>query len=161
MPSSIDHSDGTLVNADGVDVVQAIFTDITRMHLLQAAQELEQRIENQSLRAATCTAYPLIMSVNLTKNTYNCFIEEQYCPFARTGNYEEMQKRTLEDIYPSYREDFEKFSGRESVLKRFKNGERELYMEMQGKGPTTENNTGYPIQLICVDNPVGTECTGP
>ena len=60
-----------LVNADGVDVVQAIFTDITRMHLLQAAQELEQRIENQSLRAATCTAYPLIMSVNLTKNTYN------------------------------------------------------------------------------------------
>ena len=145
-----------LVNADGVDVVQAIFTYITRMHLLQAAQELEQRIENQSLRAANCTAYPLIMSVNLTKNTYNCFIEEQYCPFARTGNYEEMQKRTLEDIYPSYREDFEKFSGRESVLKRFKNGERELYMEMQEKGHDGKYHW-ISIQLICVDNPVGTD----
>ena len=56
-----------LINADGLDVVQAIFTDITQMHLLQEAQEQEQRIENQSLRAATCTAYPLIMSINLTK----------------------------------------------------------------------------------------------
>ena len=28
-----------LINADGLDVVQAIFTDITQMHLLQEAQE--------------------------------------------------------------------------------------------------------------------------
>ncbi len=41
-----------LVNADGADVVQAIFTDVTQMHLLQAAQEQEQRIENQCLRCS-------------------------------------------------------------------------------------------------------------
>ncbi len=123
-----------LVNADGADVVQAIFTDVTQMHLLQAAQEQEQRIENQSLRAATCTAYPLIMSINLTKNTYNCFIEEQISPYERSGNYDEMQNRALPDVYPSYREDFEKFVSREQMKKRFENGERELYMELQEKG---------------------------
>ena len=99
-----------LINADGLDVVQAIFTDITQMHLLQEAQEQEQRIENQSLRAATCTAYPLIMSINLTKNTYNCFIEEQICPYERSGIYDELLRISTPDVYPSYREDFEKFT---------------------------------------------------
>lgn len=145
-----------LVNADGADVVQAIFTDVTQMHLLQAAQEQEQRIENQCLRAATCTAYPLIMSINLTKNTYNCFIEEQKSPYERRGNYDEMQSRALPDVYPSYREDFERFVSREQMKKRFKNGERELYMELQEKGYDGKYHW-ISIQLIYVDNPVGAD----
>ena len=145
-----------LINADGLDVVQAIFTDITQMHLLQEAQEQEQRIENQSLRAATCTAYPLIMSINLTKNTYNCFIEEQICPYERSGIYDELLRISTPDVYPSYREDFEKFTSRESIIKRFAAGERELYMELQEKGYDGEYHW-ISIQVICVDNPVGTD----
>ena len=145
-----------LINADGLDVVQAIFTDITQMHLLQEAQEQEQRIENQSLRAATCTAYPLIMSINLTKNTYNCFIEEQICPYERSGIYDELLRISTPDVYPSYREDFEKFTSRESIIKRFAAGERELYMELQEKGYDGDYHW-ISIQVICVDNPVGTD----
>lgn len=55
-----------LVNADGIDVIQAIFADITETKRLQMLQERQRLIENQSLRAATCTAYPMIMIINLT-----------------------------------------------------------------------------------------------
>ena len=68
---------GRIVNADGQEVIQAVFTDVTDIKQLELEQERQQLIENRSLRAAICTAYPLIMSLNLTKDIYNCFIEDQ------------------------------------------------------------------------------------
>ena len=65
------------MNADGEEVIQAVFTDITEVRRIEIESERQRLIENQSLRAAICTAYPLIMRINLTQDYYECFVEEQ------------------------------------------------------------------------------------
>ncbi|GKH44681.1 hypothetical protein CE91St57_56550 [Lachnospiraceae bacterium] len=146
-----------LVNADGIEIIQALFTDITEIKKLQLLQERQRLIENQSLRAATCTAYPMIMSINLTRNTYDCFIEEQECFLRnRKGVFDELAAQFLSEVYPSYREDFAAFYDRKSIIARFRDGERELYMEVRAKGTDGEYHW-LSIQIIYVDNPVGEE----
>ena len=68
---------GRIVNSNGEEVIQAVFTDITEQMRLEKAQEQERILENRSLRAAIYTAYPLIMSLNLTQDTYSCFADGQ------------------------------------------------------------------------------------
>lgn len=144
---------GRIVNADGLEVIQAVFTDITDVKRMEQEQERQQLIENRSLRAAICTAYPLIMSVNLTKDTYNCFIEEQNAyPVERQGRYSDMVSHSVPLIYPSYREDFAAAFDRDSVLARFASGERELYMELQQIGMDGVYHW-ISVQLIYVENP--------
>ena len=126
-----------LKNADGLEVIQAVFTDVTQMKELQLAQEKDRLIENRSLRAAICSVYPLILNVNLTQDSYNCFIDEQriYTPFGFQGLYDDMiMQYTLPRIYPSYRKDFTATFCRESVMEKFAQGEREIYMEFQEIG---------------------------
>lgn len=146
-----------IINADDVDVIQAVFTDITEMKALQQEQEQERVIENRFLHAAICTAYPLIMSVNLTQNTYSCFIEEQESFTAtRQGVFDELVQNSLPLIYPSYREDFTTAFTCGNVLKRFQSGEREVYMELQQKGTDGEYHW-ISVHLIFVENPYGTD----
>ncbi len=68
---------GRIVNSNGQEVIQAVFTDITEQMQIEKAQERERILENRSLRAAIYTAYPLIISINLTKDSYNCFVDGQ------------------------------------------------------------------------------------
>lgn len=143
-----------LINTEGIEVIQAIYTDVTETKLLQKAQEQEQLIENQCLRAATCTAYPLIMSINLTKNTYNCFIETQGYPFKnRTGNYEEMLSEMIPKVYPSFRNDYGTIFSREAMRKRFSSGEKEIFMEFRQIGEDGKYHW-ISTHMICVENPV-------
>jgi len=146
---------GRIVNADGQEVIQAVFTDVTDIKQLELEQERQQLIENRSLRAAICTAYPLIMSLNLTKDTYNCFIEDQEaCPPGRHGSYTEMINRSIPNVYPSYQEDFAAAFARENVLARFSAGERDIYMEFQERGRDGEYHW-LSAQIIYVENPFG------
>lgn len=143
-----------LINTEGTEVIQAIYTDVTETKLLQKAQERERLIENQCLRAATCTAYPMIMSINLTRNTYNCFIETQSCPFKdRSGNYDDMFAETLPKVYPAYREDYSAVFSKEAMTKRFSQGEQEIYMEFRQLGIDGEYHW-ISAHMISVDNPV-------
>ena len=142
---------GRIVNADGQEVIQAVFTDVTDIKQLE--QERQQLIENRSLRAAICTAYPLIMSLNLTKDTYNCFIEDQdACLSGRCGSYTEMIKESVPEVYPSYREDFETVFARENILARSAAGERDIYMEYQKTGKDGRYHW-LSVQIIYVENP--------
>ena len=43
---------GRIVNADGEEVIQAVFTDITEVRRIEIESERQRLIENQSLRAA-------------------------------------------------------------------------------------------------------------
>lgn len=143
-----------LLNADGQDVIQAIFTDVTEVKLMELDREREQLIENRSLRAATCTAFPMIVSVNLTRNTYNCFIEEQPCYLAsRRGAYDELIRRTAAGLHAAYREDFADTFRAEAVLERFAAGDRELYRELRTVGVDGADHW-VSHHLIYVDNPV-------
>lgn len=143
-----------IVNTDGIEVIQAIFTDITEMKRLQAVQEREMRIENRSLRAATCTAYPMIMSINVTKNEYNCFVEEQECYLdSRTGNYDALLKKLLDKVYPAYQEDYINSLSRNAILERFQSGEKEIFLEIQQKGVDDQYHW-LSVHVIAVENPV-------
>ena len=145
---------GKVLNADGLEVIQALFTDATEVQALLKAQEQERIIENQCLRAATCTAYPMILSINLTRNEYNCFIEEQKGYISKSrGAYTDLAQSIGQLVLPSFREDFTVLFSRESVLEKFGFGEREIYMEMKLK---TKEGVEHWIAayMIYVDNPV-------
>lgn len=58
---------GRIADSNGQEVIQAVFTDITEQMCLEKAQEQERILENRALRTAIYTAYPLIMSINLSK----------------------------------------------------------------------------------------------
>ncbi|MCJ7855280.1 response regulator [Lachnospiraceae bacterium NSJ-143] len=142
-----------IVNADGLEVIQAVFTDITEMMLLQLAQRKENQLENKLLRAAISVAYPLIMSVNLTKNTYKCFVDEQSgYSFSNEGDYDKLIRLSAERAYPSYRDEYESKFLKENVINRFNSGEKEIYMELKQIGSDNKYHW-VSIHVIYVDNP--------
>lgn len=147
-----------LFNADGKEVYQAVFNDVTEMKALQAAQEEERLIENKSLRAAICTSYQLIMNINLSRNIFYCFVEEQDVSAigARRGSYTEMMRRLLPDVDSAYRGEYEELFSRENILRRFADGKKEIYAEFQQTG-ADKNEHWISVQLIEVDNPVGSD----
>lgn len=144
---------GRIINADGEEVIQAVFADVTELKSLEIAQKQEQIMENRSLRAAICTAYPLIMSVNLTDNTYDCFIDQQLSyKNKRKGIFTELVKQSVSMIYPSYQEDFVLTFQPEEIIRRFAEGEREIYMEFKQAGPDKKYHW-ISVHMIYVENP--------
>lgn len=142
-----------VINTDGLEVVQAVYTDITEMRKMEEAQERERMIENSSLRAAICTAYPLILSVNLTKDTYNFFIEKQSSNLIKCrGTYSSLMESVQDRIHPSYEEDFLAAFSKEAIIRRFQSGEREIYMEFRQKGGDGQYHW-YAVHVIYVENP--------
>ena len=145
---------GRIVNADGEEVIQAVFTDITEVRRIEIESERQRLIENQSLRAAICTAYPLIMRINLTQDYYECFVEEQDSyTIDRSGSYDELFRYGAERVYSAYREDYSSLFSRETIMKKFAEGEREIYLEYRQKGMDEEYHW-ISSHLIYVDNPV-------
>ena len=146
-----------LVNSDGLDVIQAVFTDITDMHQLQQTQEQERVLENRLLRAAICTAYPIIVSVDLTQDAYQCFVDEQNAfPAAWQGRYSELICQSKGALAPDYWPDYAAQFEREAVLERFAAGQREVYMELQEQGSDGKFHW-VSLHLIYVENPFGSD----
>ena len=146
-----------VVEENGESLIYCFISDITDIHNLQLAQEQERLLENRYLRAAICTAYPLIMSINLTKNTYHCFIEEQDTYTARRqGSFDQLVAETSEMIYPSYQEDYRLALDRETITRRFAEGERQIYLETRQKGVDGKYHW-ISLHLIYVDNPIDSD----
>lgn len=145
-----------LVNADGMEVFQAVFNDITEIKKLQKAQEEAQLIENKSLRAAICTSYQLIMNINLSQDRYYCFVEEQDISAVgeRSGSFSELIGKLLPGVHATYRQEYEKIFSCEYILGSFAAGNREIYSEFRQTGQDGLVHW-VSAQLICVDNPVG------
>lgn len=119
-----------LVNADGIEVIQAIFTDITERKKFQLEREQDQLIENQSLRAAVCSAYQLIIRANLSQDSYESFSEQGYISNVKaSGTLTELIQEAFKGISPSYQNDFIATFSPEKMVKRFMKGEVEIYME--------------------------------
>lgn len=145
---------GRIVNANGEEVIQAVFTDITEIKRIELEAEKQRLIENQSLRVAICTAYPLIMRVNLTRDYYDCFVEEQNAyTINRCGSYDEMLLENSSRTYPAYREDYLKTFSRENIMQKFSLGEKEVYLEYRQMG-SDEQYHWISSHLIFVENSV-------
>lgn len=124
-----------LVNADGLQVIQAIFTDITEKKELQLEREHEQMIEHRSLQAAVFSAYQLIIRINLSQNFYESFSDRGYITDVRPrGNFEQLVRDTARALHSSYQRDFLAAFLPDNMARRFLKGEKEIYMEYRRLG---------------------------
>lgn len=144
-----------LVNANGNEVIQAVFNDITTTKQLQMEREREQVIKNQMLRTAICAAYPLIMNINLTQNTYDSEMTGPYViQDLGYGDYENLIQKIEPLMDPAYVAPYLDTFDRKNILKRFAGGEKEFYQELRHKGTDGEYHW-ISAHLIAVDNPYG------
>ncbi|MBS7007424.1 response regulator [Anaerostipes sp.] len=148
---------GRIINDNGQDVIQAVLTDITEQTLLEMAQAQEQALENRFLRTAIYTAYPLIMSINLTQDTYKCLAYgQEHFIFPLEGSYSDMLNITKENTYPSYQKDYYETLNRDEILRHFENGEHEVYMELQEKDVRGDYHW-ISNHIIYVENPYNSD----
>lgn len=137
-----------LINADGIEVIQVIFTDITERKKLQIEREQEQFIENRSLRAAVCSAYQLIIRANLSQNTYESFSKQDYIVDIKPkGSIVSLMEKALKGVSPSYQDDFMATFSLERMMDRFMRGETEIYMEHPRMGA---DGTYHWISTHCI-----------
>ena len=140
-------------NAQGRDVIQMVVIDITEQKRYQQAQEQERLIENRSLRAAICTAYPVILQINLTKDSFTVINQEQGATHLNgLHSYQQMVEASRLIVDEDYREDFNRRFDRRQVIDRFRAGERELYAEMRVAGEDGARHW-IALHLVAVDNP--------
>ncbi|QNL44093.1 response regulator [Oscillibacter hominis] len=146
-----------LLNANGQDVIQAVFTDVTNLHLLQQEREQAQLLENRLLQTAIQTTYPLIVSVNLTQDTYQCIVENgRESTLPAGGIYSKLVRETNENLAPSFQQNYTATFDRQTVLNRFAGGEKELYIEIQAKDANGLEHW-ISLCLISVENPFGSD----
>lgn len=145
---------GRIINSDGIEVIQAVFTDITQIQQLRMARERDRLIENSSLRAAIHTAYPLIMNINFTSGTYDCFMQDgEFHGIPSRGGYDELIVDTTRRIHQSYRSIFCDTFSRPEVCRRFEGGAREIYLEFVIVSRSGGEHW-LSVHLIYVQNPV-------
>lgn len=146
-----------LINAEGLEVIQAVFTDITQMKQMEQLQTQERLLENQILRTAIYTAYPIILSVNLSKNTCESFSSGEYAIYVEgQAVYDDFIQEAQQRAYPTYRADFLAAFSRDNILEQFAAGEQEIYMELQFRNDD-ELYHWLSIQLIYVENTVSND----
>lgn len=91
-----------------------------------------------SVFEAVTQAYPLIVSANLTKNTYTMIKDGGFLlkDLPMTGKYDDMIDSGVEDIHPNYQNVFLKNFSREGLLQLFGHGKREvsakIYQKVKG-----------------------------
>lgn len=148
---------GRIVNSNGQEVIQAVFTDMTEQLRMEKEREQERILENQFLRAAIYTVYSSIMSVNLTRDTYNCFMDNQNIyRLPEDGIFSQMMQNCLPDIYSPYQEDYRMTFDRDRLLEHFAQGGQEAYMELKRKGFDNEYHW-IALHFIAVENPFNTD----
>lgn len=119
-----------LINMDGKDVIQAIYTDITNEKKMRFEIEKSRRVETESLRAAIDTAYPLIYNLNLSEDSYSLLHNELEAGLSETGSYHQLFNDYFKRVHPDYQQDYVKNFRREAMAERFAKGEKEIYMEL-------------------------------
>lgn len=146
-----------LMNVDNQEVIQAVFTDMTEVHMLQQEREQASMMENRSLQAAIRTAYPLIISANITMDTYRCVMENgTRFTLPYEGRYTSLVDDTTRYVTDSFRDEYAQLCNRDSVMRHFADGDKEMYIEMQVIGPDRLAHW-VSIQQIQVENPFNTD----
>ncbi|WP_243095332.1 response regulator [Lachnotalea sp. AF33-28] len=146
-----------VVNADGYEVIQAVFNDITEKRLLEKEREQEQLLENRILRAAIYTAYPMIISVNLSKDSFTSITPANFITAHMSGGtYSRMVEKVRGSIKPTYQESLARFFSIEAIQKRFLTSDQELYMEVE---QSEDDGVWHRVSahVVHVENPYGTD----
>lgn len=141
-----------LDNANGQEVIQAVFNDITESKLLQLGHEQEQVLENRILRAAIFTAYPLILSVDLQRDTFKSIGNGHFISrHPLQGIYSQLMEQVARSVHPSFQAEFLQQLTLEGVQSQFETAP-EFYLEFQQKGDDGEYHW-LSVHVIHVESP--------
>ena len=141
-----------LINMDGKDVIQAIYTDITEQKEMQLEIEKSRRVETESLRAAIDIAYPLIYNLNLSQDSYTLLSNRIEKGLPESGLYDKMFDSYLQRVHKDYQEAYIENFKRENMLRRFAAGEKEIYMDLLQLG-VDKSYHWQSAHVIHVDDP--------
>lgn len=124
----------------------------------QTAAEQELELERRRLAAVAARMYPLVISVNLTGNSYNML---EYKSFAYTtvpeaGCYDEFVRISAITIHPGSRDEYLSFLNRENLLACYRGGEREFTLEHKKMGWDGIYHWNE-MNVVFIDNPFGQE----
>ena len=92
-------------------------------------REQERLLENRFLRTAIHTAYQRISQVNLTKGTFEYFVNQDFViSDAESDDYDEEHTRLTRLVHASQRTEFQEVFEREALLKRIGMADRKLFV---------------------------------
>ncbi|WP_347559816.1 ATP-binding protein [Clostridium sp. AM58-1XD] len=142
------------LDENGIPVLIAAFHDITVEKLAGEAAEREKLQERITLVGAISNAYPVIISINLTKDTLNFIYVKQnlMIGLGEEKQYSRLFGNILYTIHPGSRDEFQEKFALDNLREALGPEKNEVYIEteqklMDGKYHWTS------IQIINVDNP--------
>lgn len=134
------------------DEIPACLVSISN-HMIEELDQ-EKELGRQQMQIAVSQIYTMVISVNLTKNTYfmveNAGFVSHYAPIS--GTFDSLIEIGASTMHPDYKETFVKNFSRSSLLKLFGEGERSVYMEHLQRG----DDGGYhwtDTHVIRIENP--------
>ena len=142
-----------VVNEKGTSVIQAVYSDISEAWRFRKEREQERLIENRSLRTAIHTAYQRISQVNLTKGTYEYFVDQDFViPAGEGDDYDQEHIRLSQMVHAPQRDAYQEVFERTALLERIQKGEKETFREIQLMGADGQYHW-ISVHVIHVENP--------
>lgn len=127
-----------------------VFRDIHEEFL----QEQQINLELGLLATAVKVAYQMLISVNLTQNSYYMMEYDQFHTrkAAESGVFDDLITLGAETVHPDFREEFIRKFSRQSLLQAFEKGIRQVSIEMLQLGDDSIYHWNY-TQVIKVESP--------
>ncbi len=84
--------------------------------------------------------FPMILSANLSQNTYFLFKHDDFLDdnIPESGNYDEMIEQSVSNIHPDYQADYLRLFSREKLLSAYEEGITDIYAELYQKGRASD-----------------------
>lgn len=140
-----------LMEEDGKQTVVATYYDVTE----QRKKETQDLLERQKLNRAVVSVYPLVLSVNVTQNTYIVLAQDNLV--FRTHLAGDIFSNSILDtallIHLEDRDSFLQRFDRENLRQQFSGNKNEITMEIRQMG-TDGNYHWLSLVVIRIDNPL-------
>lgn len=127
-----------------------MFQDVNEEYLF----EQQKNLEITQLAMAAHIAYEMLISVNLTRNTYYMMEYDQFrCRQAQEqGDFDKLIEVGISTLHPEFRQEFKEKFSRKSLLEAFEKGERQVSMELLQKDDDGEYYWNY-TKVVRVESP--------
>ena len=104
-------------------------------------------------------AFPMIVSANLTQNTYTMIKDEGFLAgdFPTSGRYDDLIDHGVLYIHPNYQKAFLDRFSRENLMKKLQQGQKEVYAKLYQKGQN-DNYQWVSTHVIRVQDQNGDIC---
>lgn len=141
-------------DGDGNDILIATFHDVTAEKLAEQQAEREKLQERGMLVAAISNVFPVIISLNLTQDTWRSIYIKPglQVDLGEEGSYSQLYERFIPDIHPDSSEIFKQRFAPGSLRRTLGEGRSEVFQEAR---QLFHDGTYHwsSIQIIYVDNP--------